>query len=239
MAKLPGPLSDCIDSLRSILERQTRLLDGLCAVLVNDRSVEKLRGAGEQTVETNVAAAVFPMVQAIGAAMFCPYEGDTPPERVMDIIERLWPEGVRSFYLAVSVGLDDPRAVNDLCARVKDRWPELVLGLHLHNTNGMALASALTAAEAGAEFFEGSICGIGGGIRMPYGMAPYGNVATEDLVHMFNECGVDTGLDTMTVIDAARRIKDLLELENTHSYALQGAVKQIVLDQGRTAPRND
>ena len=74
---------------------------------------------------------------------------------------------------------------------------------------------------------------------MPYGMAPYGNVATEDLVHTFNECGVDTGLDTMTVIDAARRIKDLLELEETHSYALQGAVKQIVLDQGRTAPRDD
>ncbi|MCY4087062.1 MAG: hydroxymethylglutaryl-CoA lyase [Actinomycetia bacterium] len=195
----------------------------------------------EQLVEMAALARKggVPMVQAIGGAMFCPYEGDTPPERVLGIIARLWPEGVRSFYLAVSVGLDSPRTVYELCARIKDRWPELVLGLHLHNTNGMAVASALAAADAGAEFFEGSICGIGGGIRMPYGMAPYGNVASEDLVHTFNECGVDTGLDTMTVIDAARRIKDLLELEQTHSYALQGAVKKIVLDQGRTAPRND
>ena len=93
-------------------------------------------------------------------------------------------------------------------------------------------ADALAAAEAGAQFFEGSISGIGGGIRMPYGMAPYGNVASEDLVHMFNSCGVDTGLDTEKVVDAARRIKELLEIEQTHSYALAGAVKRVVLAQG-------
>ncbi len=179
----------------------------------------------------------IPMVVAIGCAMFCPYEGDTPPERIMGIIERLVPEGVESVYLAVSVGLDAPKAAYDLSAQIKDRWPELVLGIHLHNTNGMALATALAAAQAGTQFFEGSICGIGGGIRMPYGMAPYGNVATEDLVHMFNECGVETDLDTMRVVDAAREIQALLELEDTHSYALQGAIKNVVLDQGKSAPR--
>ena len=177
------------------------------------------------------------MVVAIGCAMFCPYEGDTPPERIMGIIERLEPLGVQSFYLAVSVGLDNPRAASELTAQIKDRWPELVIGIHLHNTNGMALATALASSQAGAAYFEGSICGIGGGIRMPYGMAPYGNVATEDLVHMFNECGVDTGLDTMQVVEAAREIQTLLELDNTHSYALQGAIKKVVLDQGKTAPR--
>jgi hydroxymethylglutaryl-CoA lyase len=197
-----------------------------------DENVEQLVEMAAISRETGV-----PMVQAIGCAMFCPYEGDTPVERVLGIIERLWPEGVRSFYLAVSVGLDPPQTVANLTERVKDRWPELRLGVHLHNTNGMALASALAAAEAGAEYFEGSICGIGGGIRMPYGMAPFGNVATEDLVHMFNECGVETGLDTMTVVEAARKIQSLLELESTHSYALQGAVKRVVLEQGQTAPR--
>lgn len=199
-----------------------------------DENVEQLVKMAALARDSDV-----PMLVAIGAAMFCPYEGDTPPERVLGIIERLVPEGVNSFYLAVSVGLDNPKTAYDLSARIKDRWPDLVLGLHLHNTNGMALATALAASQAGVEFFEGSICGIGGGIRMPYGMAPYGNVATEDLVHMFSECGVDTGLDTMRVVEAAREIQDLLELENTHSYALQGAIKQVVLDQGRTAPRND
>ena len=194
------------------------------------------------TVEENLAQLVemaglseingIPMVAAIGCAMFCPYEGDTPPARVLDIVERLRGEGVQSFYVAVSVGLDAPTTVGNLCSRILDHWPELRLGVHLHNTNGMALASALAAAEAGAQFFEGSISGIGGGIRMPYGMAPYGNVASEDLVHMFNSCGVDTGLDTEKVVDAARRIKELLEIEQTHSYALAGAVKRVVLAQG-------
>ncbi|MGI9658749.1 MAG: hydroxymethylglutaryl-CoA lyase [Gaiellaceae bacterium] len=219
--------------------------DEVLGLIVASDSYNK-KNAG-MTVEENVEAlvkmaelmqgATAPMVVAIGCAMFCPYEGDTPPERILGIIERLEPLGVKSFYLAVSVGLDNPRAAYELTAQIKDRWPDLVLGLHLHNTNGMALATALAAAQAGTEFFEGSICGIGGGIRMPYGMAPYGNVATEDLVHMFNECGVETGLDTMRVVDVAREIQKLLELENTHSYALQGAIKQVVLEQGKTAPR--
>ncbi|MEM7249969.1 MAG: hydroxymethylglutaryl-CoA lyase [Pseudomonadota bacterium] len=199
------------------------------------------------TVETNLEQLVgmaqvakaggIPMVVAIGCAMFCPYEGDTPPERVLGIIERLWAEGVRSFYTAVSVGLDAPLTVGNLIAQIRDRWPAARLGVHLHNTNGMALASALAAAEAGASFFEGSISGIGGGIRMPFGMAPYGNVATEDLVHMFNECGVRTGLETERVVDAARTIKSLLALENTHSYALAGAIKEVVLAQSATNAR--
>lgn len=199
------------------------------------------------TVEDNLAQLVdmarlsadteIPMVVAIGCAMFCPYEGDTPPERVLGIIERLWDEGIRSCYVALSVGLDAPLTVARLCERIGERWPELRLGVHMHNTNGMALASALAAAQSGATFFEGSICGIGGGIRMPFGMAPYGNVASEDLVHMFNECGVDTGINTLKVVDAARRVRDLLNLETSHSYALQGAVKAIVLEQGRDQPR--
>ncbi|MFT5176707.1 MAG: hydroxymethylglutaryl-CoA lyase [Gammaproteobacteria bacterium] len=182
------------------------------------------------------AATNIPMVAAIGCALFCPYEGDTPPERVLGIIDQLWDVGVRSCYIALSVGLDAPLTVARLCEQIVARWPTLRLGVHLHNTNGMALANALAAAQSGASFFEGSICGIGGGIRMPFGMAPYGNVASEDLVHMFNECGVDTGIDTLEVIDAARRIRDLLALDTCHSYALQGAVKEIVAQQARDKP---
>ena len=65
----------------------------------------------------------------------------------------------------------------------------MTLGLHLHNTNGMALANALAGMLSGVGIFEGSIGGIGGGIRMPYGIPHYGNVSTEDLAHMFSEMG--------------------------------------------------
>lgn len=179
----------------------------------------------------------IPVVMAIGIAMFCPYEGEVPPEAVLSIIERLRSEGIDELYVATSVGLDAPGTVHALCSRILERWPDLRLGVHLHNTNGMALANALAAADAGASFFEGSICGIGGGIRMPYGIAPYGNVATEDLVQMFGESGVETGLDLDAVVDAARTVSELLELETVHSYALQGGTKAAVLERGRLSPR--
>ena len=220
-------------------------VDEMLGLIVASDSYSKKNS--NMTVEENLEQLVqmaavsreseIPLVVAIGCAMFCPYEGDTPPERVLDIIDRLWGEGIRSFYVATSVGLDGPGTVYHLCTRIMERWPALALGVHLHNTNGMALANAFAGALAGAQFFEGSICGIGGGIRMPYGMAPYGNVSTEDLVHMFAESGVDTGLELDAVLGAARRIKDLLGLETTHSYALQGATKATVLEQGKTAAR--
>ena len=180
-----------------------------------------------------------PIVMAIGIAMFCPYEGEVPEERVLGMIERMLSDGIEEFYVATSVGLDGPRKVSSLCSQILDRWPGMTLGVHLHNTNGMALANALAAMDAGVSVFEGSICGIGGGIRMPYGMPHYGNVSTEDLAHMFFEMGVETGVDLRRLIEAGRQTKELLGLETTFSSALQGGTKEDVLERGRVAPRDD
>ena len=180
----------------------------------------------------------IPMVMAIGVCMFCPYEGELPESRIIELIEQMRSSGIAEFYLATSVGLDGPRKVHRTFSLIKEHWPELPLGIHLHNTNGMALANALAAMDAGATRFEGSICGIGGGIRMPYGMAHYGNVSTEDLAHMFFELGIDTGVDVERLIVAGKEIQELLGLETTFSYAVAGGTKQAVLEQGRTAPRH-
>jgi hydroxymethylglutaryl-CoA lyase len=190
-------------------------------------------------VEEVAREAGTPLVVGIAIAMFCPYEGDVPEERVLGMIERMRSDGVEEFTVATSVGLDGPLAVHRLCSSILERWPDMRLGVHLHNTNGMALANALAAAEAGVTAFEGAICGIGGGIRMPYGIPPYGNVATEDLVHLFAELGVDTGLDLRRVIDVAGEARDLLGLAETFSYALAGGTKENVLERGRVAPRQD
>jgi hydroxymethylglutaryl-CoA lyase len=179
-----------------------------------------------------------PIVMAIGIAMFCPYEGDVSEAHVIGLIERMRAEGIEEFYVATSVGLDGPRKVHSLCSQILDRWPEMTLGIHLHNTNGMALANALAAMDAGVSVFEGSICGIGGGIRMPHGMAHYGNVSTEDLAHMFFEMGIETGVDLPGLIEAGHRARDLLGLETTFSYASQGGTKEDVLERGRVAPRH-
>jgi hydroxymethylglutaryl-CoA lyase len=178
------------------------------------------------------------LVMAIGIAMFCPYEGEIPEAGVLELIERMRSDGVEEFYVATSVGLEAPRKVYSLCSQILDRWPAMRLGLYLHNTNGMALANALAGMDAGVSVFGGSICGIGGGIRMPYGMPHYGNVATEDLAHMFSEMRVETGVELRALLEAGRRIKELLGLETTFSDALRGGTKEEVLERGRVAPRN-
>jgi hydroxymethylglutaryl-CoA lyase len=166
-----------------------------------------------------------PVVVAIGLALYCPYEGEIPEQRVLGAVDRFVAEGVRELYVATSAGLDGPRRVHDLCRRILERHPSLVLGLHLHDTNGMALANALAGAQAGVTVFEGAVCGIGGGLRMPGGAAGYGNVATEDLVNLFAELGVETGLELGAVVDAARRAACLLGIEAPASAALRGGTK--------------
>ena len=179
------------------------------------------------------------MVVAIGVCMFCPYEGELPESRVLEMVSRMRDSGIDEFYVATSTGLDGPEKVRRLTSQILDSWPDVTLGLHLHNTNGMALANALAAMHVGVSFFEGSICGIGGGIRMPYGMAHYGNVATEDLVNLCTELGVECGVELESALQASQGVSELLELETTFSYALQGGTKARVLEQGRTAPRNE
>jgi hydroxymethylglutaryl-CoA lyase len=177
------------------------------------------------------------MVMAIGVCTFCPYEGTLPEGRLLDLIERMVADGISEFCLATSVGVDGPRTVHRAFSQIKERWPELPLGIHLHNTNGMALANALAAMDAGATVFEGSICGIGGGICMPPGMAHHGNVATEDLVQLFAEMGVETGVDLAQLLAVGHEARELLGLETAFSFALQGGTKEIVLGQGQVTQR--
>lgn len=187
-------------------------------------TVEESLVATEEIARVAVAAGVR-VVAAIGLAIYCPYEGRIPLERILSIVERVRSFGIDTAYVATSAGLDGPRDVFELCAAVLDHAPGLRLGVHLHDTNGMALANALAAAQAGVSFFEGAVCGMGGGIRMPAGYPPCGNVPTEDLANLFHELGVETGVDVDAVVRAARTARDLLGLESSPSHALAGATR--------------
>lgn len=172
--------------------------------------------------------AATPLTVAVGLAWFSPDEGDTPPDRVLAIVDRVMRAGVRRVYLATSVGMDGPREVGELCTRVRDQFPELSLGLHLHNTNGMALANALAAMDGGVRWFEGSICGIGGGIAMPHEVPCLGNVASEDLVAFFEGMGVDTGIDVNDVRDAARAAAQMLKIAPRSSLLAAGTKSDVL-----------
>ena len=111
------------------------------------------------------------------------------------MLRRLREGGIRRFYLAGSMGMEDPRQVGALFRRVAKELPDCEVGYHVHNLSGWGTANVLAAVDAGATFIEGSICGIGGGIAMPTSVASVGNLPTEDLVAMFEAMGVRTGVD--------------------------------------------
>jgi len=137
----------------------------------------------------------------------CPMEGDVPPSQVLRWVEDFANLGARGVTLCDTTGMAYPSQVQALSAAVRERFPELQLTLHFHNTRGMALANALAAIEAGIDRFDASLGGLGG---CPYAPGASGNVCTEDLVHMLQLMGYDTGVDLNRVLAAAARLPQLI-----------------------------
>ena len=176
-------------------------------------------------------------VMALGMSMWCPYEGRIPEDRVVDMIDAFHNAGMRRFYLAGSLGMEDPRHVSELFGRVLDRHNDIEVGFHVHNLAGSGLANVLAALDAGAGFVEGAICGIGGGIAMPKTIASVGTLATEDIVHMLNEMGIKTGVETSEIARAAQDVAKLLDIEAS-SHTAHIGTRADVMAGAKAAPRH-
>lgn len=173
-----------------------------------DAAVEQAIAAG-----AIARAAGMSYVVTIAMAFWDIYEGLTPQRTVLDLVDRLHRGGVQSVCLAGSLGMEDPRHVNALFGELARGWPDLQTGFHVHNLAGMATANILAALDAGAQFVEGSICGLGGGIAMPGSVGPVGNLATEDIVYLLNSSGIETGVSIEDAVAAARDVAQLLQIE--------------------------
>lgn len=177
----------------------------------------------------------IPFVMAIGMAFWCAYEGVTPEQNVVELVRRFREAGMTRFYLAGSIGMEDPAHVNRLFRRLYDQFPDVELGFHVHNLSGMATANIVAALDAGVHWLEGAICGIGGGMAMPGTIGSVGNFAMEDLVTMLSEMGIETGLDPHSVAAAARDIAEMLQIE-VRSHRGSGATREAVMEMARTHP---
>ncbi len=153
------------------------------------------------------ARAGIPVVAGVSTAFGCPFEGRTPLARLQWLCERLAALGVRAIGLADTTGMANPRQVADTFAALMPRWPRLGWGLHTHDTRAMAIPNILAAMECGVVQFDSSIGGLGG---CPFAPGASGNVCTEDLVHCLHAMGVETGVDLDRLLEAARRVQEIV-----------------------------
>jgi len=148
-----------------------------------------------------------PMQCGISTSFGCPFEGDVPVERLESVVARLVGLGARGIGLADTTGMANPRQVSAVLARLVPRFAGIEWTLHTHDTRAMAIPNILAAMEHGVTHFDASIGGLGG---CPFAPGASGNVCTEDLVHCLHAMGVATGIDLDRLIEASRRVEQMI-----------------------------
>ncbi|RFA12479.1 hydroxymethylglutaryl-CoA lyase [Subtercola boreus] len=185
-----------------------------------NRTVEQTM-ADDRAMAGRILDAGLTLDAVIATSFGCPYEGRIPLDRVLGLAERFAEMGATEIGFGDTTGMANPAYVSDFFGAASERLPGVELTAHFHNTRGQGLTNAYAALEAGCASFESSF-GELGGCPVPAGST--GNIATEDLVSMFEEMGVDTGVDLNLIIDAAREAQTTLGRKLTSHSILAGPV---------------
>ena len=143
----------------------------------------------------------------VSTAWGCPYEGDVPVERVVAVGGRALRDGADGLSYGDTTGMATPSRVTRLVGETFNTHPGVPLNLHFHNTRGTGLANVLAALQLGVDDFDASIGGLGG---CPYAPGATGNIASEELVHMVEDMGIETGIDLDAMIAAAAEAEKLV-----------------------------
>jgi hydroxymethylglutaryl-CoA lyase len=165
---------------------------------VNRSTAESLDAIAELIGAAHDGGATCQVI--VSTAYGCPYEGDVPVGRVVDVAGRAVRDGADSVAFGDTTGMATPGRVTRLVGEFRTAYPDTRLGLHFHNTRGSGLANVLAALQLGVDDFDASVGGLGG---CPYAPGASGNVASEELVHMVSDMGIDTGVDLGELLDAA------------------------------------
>jgi hydroxymethylglutaryl-CoA lyase len=203
------------------------------ALVLNARGVKRAADAGLKHVSASISASdthsrknanvsliearrqlaeMVKIGQARGLAMSgglqcvfgCRFEGAIDPEAVFDIVKEQLDLGIDELVLADSTGMANPHSIQQICARVVELANDIPLILHLHDTEGKGLANVLAALALGVNHFDTTFGGMGG---CPFITGASGNIATEDLVWMLSQMGIETGIDAGKIAVISRSLE--------------------------------
>jgi len=166
------------------------------------QSLEAVLRIGSQVKQAGVK-----FCGSIAYALGDPIEGEVPIEKIFEIVGVFRQVGATDISLADSMGIASPLKIRNMFPELVKEFPGTRWSIHLHNILGLGIANALVAWEAGVTVFESSIGGLGG---CPYAPYPGGNVATEELVYMFNKLGVNTGIHLDKLIEVRDFVRSIV-----------------------------
>ncbi len=144
---------------------------------------------------------------AVACAFGCPFEGEVPVSAVLRIVDAYAEAGADRITLGDTTGMATPPTVTRAVEAIRQRFPELSIALHFHNTRGVGLANVVVGLGLGIREYESSIGGLGG---CPFAPGATGNICTEDLVYLLEESGYDTGVDLDALIVVATRVEEVI-----------------------------
>jgi hydroxymethylglutaryl-CoA lyase len=173
-----------------------------------------------ETAAATLRAAGVRLEGAVATAFVCPFDGDTDPARTARVARRLTGMGAGVVHLADTIGAANPSGVRAAIRAVRDEIGAVELGLHLHNTYGMASANAWIGLQEGVRRFDAALGGLGG---CPFAPGASGNVATDDLVHLFHREGLHTGIDPAPLPALRDRLAELVGHPLDSALAAVGA----------------
>lgn len=167
-----------------------------------DESLAVLARAGQKAKEHGIE-----ITGAVANALGCPWEGQMPISKVARVVKAYQELGSNKVIIADSIGRAGPEQVRTLFSGLMSDFPDISFAIHLHDILGIGLVNAYAAHETGVTDFEASISGLGG---CPYALHPGGNVATEELVNMFEKMGVKTGIDLNKLLEASQYVRSVV-----------------------------
>jgi hydroxymethylglutaryl-CoA lyase len=143
----------------------------------------------------------------VSSAFGCPFEGEVPLSRVLEIVKRVMDGEPVELGFADSIGVGVPAQVTEMVGAVREIAPDVPLRFHFHNTRNTGIANAQAAVSAGVNSLDASIGGIGG---CPFAPAATGNIPTDDLLYMLDRSGVKTGVSLDKIVDTSHWLQEQL-----------------------------
>lgn len=184
----------------------------------HEKSMEEFRNIRKEYPDFNITL-------DLATAFGCPFEGKTSADTLLKFLASYVEAGINEVDLCDTIGIANPRQVREVIKLVRREFPSLPLQIHIHDTRNMGMVNTLAAIESGITTVQSTLGGLGG---CPFAPGASGNLSTEDLVFMLNSMGYRTGIDTDSILSAARLERALLQEGNFSGHRINITADQCI-----------